>query len=151
MQKKLALGILAALSLAVNVSAQETLENLKAQAQAEADAKNEQDMHAQAEVIRQQLLAQGPYFALRGTLKSDGNNAYSVNGESFEMDDNTRVHGDLRDGAEVAISGAVVDGKRVAKIVSIGNEQSSNSAPGPAQDMAPMPGMVPQPLQPQKK
>lgn len=58
-----------------------------------------------------------PQFALSGTLETDSKGGYSINGESFAMDKETQVIGDLQVGQFASVRGDFEAGKKLAKVL----------------------------------
>lgn len=88
-----------------------------------------QSLEEQAVAIRKSIEAGPPQFSLIGELQKGHNADYSVNGEDFVIDAETRVTGELRVGRSVMVRGQRLGNRNYAKKIFVQNKSISNDTP----------------------
>lgn len=76
-------------------------------------------MQERAHKMKHQLLEKGPYFSLKGEVKHLSGNSYTVNGETFQLEDSTRVEGKLSNGSYASVHGSISGNKKIAQVVRV--------------------------------
>ena len=80
------------------------------------------------EDVKQQILLEGPGFAINGELKVEGQGGYSISGEKFVISDATRKPKSLRNGDFVQVRGKISkDGKKIARVITTRDAATSPS------------------------
>ena len=82
---------------------------------------------AKGQALLDKIMTRQPRFGLIGTLEQDSTGTFSVNGEAFFLNSDTRVDGNLVVGLPISVHGFVEEGKKVARVVTVGSPTSSAS------------------------
>lgn len=88
-----------------------------------------QSLEEQAVAIRKEIEAGPPQFSLIGELQKGQSADYSVNGEDFVIDAETRVTGELRVGRSVMVRGQRLGNRNYAKKIFVQEKRASNNTP----------------------
>jgi hypothetical protein len=88
-----------------------------------------QSLEDQAIAIRKSIEAGPPQFSLIGEIQKGLKSDYSVNGEDFIIDSETRVTGELKIGKSVMIRGQRIGSRNYAKKIFVQNKSVNNVNP----------------------
>jgi hypothetical protein len=111
------------------------------------------DLARQATELRKQIENGPPQFSLIGKLERGDDSEFSVNGEDFVIDSDTRINGNLQIGRSAMVRGDRIGDRNYAKKILVEqSDHSSNSSQSRAdvQDEVPLLGSGPAPLPGQK-
>lgn len=91
------------------------------------------------EAVRERILqlssesARKPHFSMSGRLTQKGEGVFEVNGDIFHVNNDTIIHGTLREGARVEVRGPLEDGQaKIAYEVIIHSDATEDSVAAPA-------------------
>jgi hypothetical protein len=95
----------------------------------------------QRQVLRDRILNHVPQFSMAGTLERKGAK-WSVNGEAFEINDDTMIQGEMKPGAEAEIRGftSAADPKLANQVVVFDRAPVSHHAEPSAPELPPANG-----------